>query len=82
FTGESAANSRATLFPHVLLATSYDNSLATHSATSTGVGVTHRLPLGEAWGVASLGWSLQYRVRLAGDADRARGFFFQVFANF
>ena len=76
------ASSRATLFPHVLLATSYDDSLATRSATSTGVGVTHRLPLGDAWGLAAIGWSLQYRVRLAGDADRARGVFFQVFANF
>ncbi len=73
---------RGTLFPHVLLATSYDNSYARRSATSTGVGVTQRIPVGPAWGLSSLGWSLQYRVRLAGDEDRARGFFFQVFANF
>ncbi len=74
--------SRATLFPHVLLATSYDSSLARPSATSTGVGITHRLPVGEPWGVRSVGWSLQYRARLGGDRDRARGLFLQVFASF
>lgn len=72
------------LFPHAVIAASYDDSFAVHDAYSAGVGGSIRYWFGETKYVAPPSYwelTLQYRFRLAGD-KRAEGIFAQTSINY
>ncbi|WP_027534917.1 bacteriophage N4 adsorption protein A [Bradyrhizobium sp. WSM3983] len=77
-------SSNLVLFPHAVVAASYDDSFAKPQAYSAGVGASLRYWFGETKYLAPpsyLELTLQYRFRLAGEG-RAQGIFAQTSLNY
>ncbi len=69
------------LFPHVLIAGNYDDSYATRTAYSAGIGLTQRIWFRNEGRTAPKSYvdlTVQYRARLSGDENRAKGLFLQA----